>query len=79
MFDSLCRELCTKYANIGYRLLSRTFSGHLKILAEVTKLRTWVVKEPLCSKKCAWSSSCGSAVTKLTSIHEDSGWIPGLA
>ena len=23
------------------------------------------------------SSRCGSAVTNLTSIHEDTGWIPG--
>ena len=26
-----------------------------------------------------WSSQCGSAVTNLTSIHEDEGSIPGLA
>ena len=24
-------------------------------------------------------SHCGSAVTNLTGIHEDAGWIPGLA
>ena len=26
-----------------------------------------------------WSSHCGTAVTNLTSIHEDMGSIPGLA
>jgi len=26
-----------------------------------------------------WSSHCGSAVMNLTSIHEDTGSIPGLA
>ena len=26
-----------------------------------------------------WSSCCGSAVPDPTSIHEDSGWIPGPA
>ena len=26
-----------------------------------------------------WSSHCGSEETNLTSIHEDAGWIPGLA
>ena len=26
----------------------------------------------------AWSSSCGSAEMNLTSIHEDTGSIPGL-
>ena len=30
-------------------------------------------------KKKSRSFSCGSAVTNLTSIHEDSGPIPGLA
>ena len=25
------------------------------------------------------SSYCGSAVTNLTSIHEDAAWVPGLA
>ena len=26
-----------------------------------------------------WGSHCGSAVTNMTSIHEDVGSIPGLA
>jgi len=30
-------------------------------------------------KKVNWSSHCGSAETNLTSIHEHSGLIPGLA
>ena len=30
-------------------------------------------------KKSAWRSHRGSGVTNLTSIHEDAGWIPGLA
>ena len=29
--------------------------------------------------KILWSSCCGSSVMKLSSIHEDSGSIPGLA
>ena len=30
-------------------------------------------------KNSGGSSCCGSAETNLTSIHEDAGWIPGLA
>ena len=33
----------------------------------------------ICSKCEAGSSRCGSAVMNPTSIHEDAGWIPGLA
>ena len=27
----------------------------------------------------AWSSPCGSVVMNPTSVHEDAGWISGLA
>ena len=30
-------------------------------------------------KVMPWSSCCGLVETNLTSIHEDTGWIPGLA
>ena len=36
-------------------------------------------KENVIKKLIRRELHCGSAVTNLTSIHEDAGWIPGLA
>ena len=36
-------------------------------------------EETQCLKKLAGSSRCGSVVMKPTSMHEDTGSIPGLA
>ena len=42
-------------------------------------LQVWPKKRNKRKKRITWSSHCGSAVIRLTSIHEDTGSTPGLA
>ena len=51
----------------GNNNLKTKTTNHLNILLLIT------------SKDLAWSSGCGTEETNLTSIHKDSGSIPGLA
>ena len=52
--------------------------SNLRWLQDIVKVLN--ATESYTSKWLKWGSSCcGSAVTNLTSIHEDMGSIPGLA
>ena len=64
-----------------FRVLTDKLDDLFRTQKSITKkLYSSFVKQMDSSKMLmSWSSQCGSAIMNLTSIHEDTGSIPGLA
>ena len=72
-----CKALLITLMNSGLLF----YFDNPRELASRANIQTanWVGEQVGAMARIPWSSRCGSAETNLTSIHEDTGSIPGLA